>query len=51
VFARCVGAPAPTTITGGASWARGADNRKSRDTLHHKLQFPSWREGFAHGLG
>jgi 2-alkyl-3-oxoalkanoate reductase len=29
---------------------RGADNRRAKKELHWTLRYPSWREGFRHGL-
>jgi 2-alkyl-3-oxoalkanoate reductase len=30
---------------------RGASNEKAKHELGWKLRYPSWRQGFAHGLG
>jgi hypothetical protein len=38
----------------GVQWmtkARGASNRKAKQELQWRLRFPTWREGFVHGLG
>jgi nucleoside-diphosphate-sugar epimerase len=45
-FARCVGAPEPTTTSGRPEWARGASNRLARQARGWTPRFPSWREGF-----
>ncbi len=34
-----------------ASELRGASNTKAKRELGWKLRYPSWREGFARGLG
>jgi nucleoside-diphosphate-sugar epimerase len=37
----------------GVQWmteARGASNRKAKQELPWRLRFPTWREGFVHGL-
>jgi nucleoside-diphosphate-sugar epimerase len=31
--------------------ARGASNEKAKRELGWRLRYPSWRQGFAHGLG
>ena len=31
--------------------ARGASNEKAKRELGWQLRYPSWRQGFAHGLG
>lgn len=38
----------------GTRWmteARGASNRKAKQDLQWRLRFPTWRDGFVHGLG
>jgi hypothetical protein len=30
---------------------RGSSNEKAKRELRWELQYPTWREGFAHGLG
>jgi nucleoside-diphosphate-sugar epimerase len=39
------------TATTMMTEARGASNEKAKRELGWQLQYPSWRQGFAHGLG
>jgi nucleoside-diphosphate-sugar epimerase len=63
-LARAVGASPPLRVPSwlgrlavgqvGVQWmteARGASNRKAKQQLQWRLRFPTWREGFVHGLG
>jgi len=45
-FARAVSVPVPEPSQGRAGWERGASNARAR-ALGFRLQFPSWRAGFA----
>lgn len=50
IYARAVDAPPPAITSGRAGWERGQSNAKARAAGWSPL-YPSWREGFAAGLG
>lgn len=50
IFAKAVGGQAPVLADGREPWQRGASNDKAR-AMGWTLRYPTWRQGFAQGLG